>query len=204
LAASSQSVVAIANVNNGPGTTLDNQYRGWINQVRAAGHRVKAYVYTGYGTRAASAVLADMDTWYQLYGVDDFFIDEASAQSSDVSYYRSLLNLAVATRASRRFMLNPGTVPDVAYFGLQPGIEMLVFENAWSSYNSSTSLPASLDAYASQCWIMAQSASLADMQQVAAIARNRRFAGFFATDVPYTTAIPSYWAQQAALAVCIA
>jgi len=202
LATSTQAVVAIANVSNGPGTVLDSQYLGWISQVRAAGHRVKGYVHTSYGARAASAVLADMDTWHRLYGVDDFFIDEASVKSSDVSYYRNLLATAVGVNASRRFMLNPGAAPDPAYFGLQPGIEVLVFEQPWSAYNSSTSLPASLDAFASQCWIMALSASQADMLQAAAIARSRRFAGFFATDVSFTTGLPSYWAQQAALAVC--
>jgi hypothetical protein len=59
-----------------------------------------------------------------------------------------------------------------------------------------------LDAVASQCWIMALAATQADMQQAAAVARNRRFAGFFATDLPFTTGLPSYWAAQKTLAVC--
>jgi hypothetical protein len=36
----------------------------------------------------------------------------------------------------------------------------------------------------------------------AAVARNRRFAGFFATNQPFTTGLPTYWARQTALAVC--
>ena len=201
LAATRQSAVVIANVSNGPGSKPDAQYLGWINQVRAAGHRVKGYVYTGYGQRPMAEVLADMQTWTQLYGVDDFFIDEASATSGDVPYYRSLLVSASAARAGRRFMLNPGMAPDLAYFGLAPGIDILVFENPWSSYTSAR-LPATLDAFASQCWIMALSASEADMRQAAAVARSRGFAGFFATDLAFTSGLPSYWAQEKSLAVC--
>ena len=203
LAASTQSMVVIANVSNGPGTQVDSTYLGWINAVRAAGHRVKGYVYSGYGQRASADVLADMERWNQLYGVDDLFVDEASALSKDLAYYRDLLAAAVAARPARRFMLNPGMAPASEYFGLQPGIDILVFENPWSSYTSA-SLPATLDAFASQCWIMALSASEADMQQAQAIARSRRFAGFFATNLPFTTGLPAYWPQQKALAVCAA
>lgn len=51
---------------------------------------------------------------------------------------------------------------------------------------------------------MALSASEADMQQAQAIARIRRFAGFFATDLPFGTGLPTYWAKQKALGVCTA
>ena len=201
LAAGKQPTVIIANANNGPGIRLDTQYLAWINTARAAGHRVKGYVYSGYGQRAIPAVLADMAIWTQFYGVSDFFIDEASATTADLPHYRELLTAAAAAQAGRRFMLNPGMAPAIAYFGLTPGLEILVFENAWSAYTSA-SLPSSLDAVASQCWLMALSASEADMQQAAALARSRRFAGFFATNLPFTTGLPTYWAKQAALAIC--
>lgn len=201
LAATRQSTVVIANASNGPGNRHDAQYQAWIDGVRSAGHRVKGYVYTRYGQRAATTVLADMDAWAQLYGVSDFFLDEVSATLSDVPYYRSLLASAIAITPARRFMLNPGTAPDAAYFSLLPDIEVLVFENAWSSRNGS-SLPATLDAVASQCWLMALSATEADMLQVAAMAKSRRFAGFFATNLPYTAGLPAYWETHKALAVC--
>lgn len=201
LAAGKQPTVIIANTSNGPGTRPDAQYLAWINAARAAGHRVKGYVYSGFGQRAIPAVLADMATWTQFYGVSDFFIDEASATTADLPYYRELLTVATAAQSGRRFMLNPGMAPAIAYFGLLPDLEILVFENAWSTYNSA-SLPTMLDAVASQCWLMALSASATDMQQAAAVARNRRFAGFFATNLPFTTGLPTYWAQEAALAVC--
>lgn len=201
LATSAGSLVVIANANNGPGRRLDNQYLGWINSVRAAGQRVKGYVYTGYGQRAQASVLADMNRWSDLYGVNDFFIDEAASDKAHLAYYRNLLSAAVAAHAGRRFMLNPGTPPISDYFGLQPDIEILVFEDAWSNYRSTT-LPATLDAFAAQCWIMALSASSADMQQAATVARSRRFAGFFATDRAFTDGLPSYWTQEKALARC--
>lgn len=201
LAATAQPTVVIANASNGPGTKLDPQYKAWIDGVRSTGNRVKGYVYSSFGQRAAAAVLADMDAWNQFYGITDFFLDEVSAKAADVAYFANLLTKASATNPNRRFMLNPGTPPDAAYFKLLPAIEVLVFENPWATY-SSTSLPTSLDAVASQCWIMGLAANQADMLQIAAVARSRRFAGFFATDVTFTAGLPTYWDAEKSLAIC--
>ena len=202
LAATSQPTVIIANASNGPGSKLDPQYKAWIDAAHSKGHRVKGYVYTGYGQRATATVLAEMEAWNQFYGLNDFFLDEVSAGIANVPYYGALLTAASAADPARRFMLNPGAPPDAAYFKLLPAIEVLVFENPWSVYNSSTSLPLMLDAFASQCWIMGLSANAADMLQIAAIARSRRFAGFFATDVSFTAGLPTYWDAEKALAIC--
>ena len=201
LVATTQPLVVIANANNGPGAALDVGYQLAINEIRAAGHRVKAYVHTLYGKRDPALVLADMDAWSRLYGVNDFFIDEASALTQDLAYYRDLLAAASAKNPARKYMLNPGTTPVAGYFDLSPGVEVLVYEKPWSSYDAS-SLPAWLDTVASQCWIMALSATEVQMQEVAAIARARRFAGFFATNVPFTSGLPAYWNSQARLAIC--
>ena len=201
LATTKQPLVVIANANNGPGTALDVGYQSVVNEIRAAGHRVKGYVYTQYGKRDPAVVLADMDAWSRLYGVNDFFIDEVSAVTQDLAYYRDLLAAATAKNSSRKYMLNPGMTPVVGYFGLSPDVEVLVFENPWSSYDASR-LPAWLDTVASQCWIMALSASEAQLKEVAAVARARRFAGFFATNVPFESRLPAYWDSQAKFAVC--
>ena len=201
LAATGQSIVVIANANNGPGSSLDRVYKTWIDAVRNTGNRVKGYVSTRYGLRAAPAVSADMDAWSQMYDLNDFFLDEVSCKAADLTYYATLLSRASAANPHRRFMLNPGAPPDVAYFSLLPGIEMLVFENQWASFGSSN-LPSELDPFASQCWIMGLSASRTDMLQIATVARNRGFAGFFATDVPYTAGLPTYWDSERELAIC--
>ena len=202
LAATNQPTVIIANASNGPGSKLDPQYKAWIDAARSKGHRVKGYVYTGFGQRAAASVLAEMQAWSLLYGLNDFFLDEVSAEIANVPYYDALLAAASAANPARRFMLNPGAPPDAAYFKMLPAIEVLVFESPWASYNSSISLPSVLDAFASQCWIMGLSANAADMLQIAAIARSRRFAGFFATDVAFTAGLPTYWDAEKALAIC--
>lgn len=118
LAATTQSMVVICNVADGPGTQVDSTHLGWIQAVQAAGHRVQGYVHSNYAQRAQADVLADMDLWHDLYGVDDFFVDEASSVSADLSYYRNLLAAAVAARPARRFMLNPGRTPAIEYFSL--------------------------------------------------------------------------------------
>lgn len=204
LAKVTQPTVIIANVSNGAGKVVDAQFVSAINAARTAGHRVKGYVYTQYGGRSATQVLADMDAWSHLYGVNDYFVDEASALAKDLPYYRNLLQTAVATNAARRFMLNPGAPPDRSYFDLVAGVEILVYETLWSTYtaNPAFALPAWLDTVASQTWIMALNASAAEMQAAAALARQRGFAGFFATDVSFVAGLPSYWAQESALAGC--
>lgn len=195
-------LIAIANVNTGPGTTVDSQFTTTIQAARAAGHRVKGYIYTSYGTRSSADVLADMEAWSKLYGVNDYFLDEVSALAADLPYYRTVLQTAYAKNSSRRFMLNPGAAPDKGYYSIVPNVEMVVYEAAWSKYTAN-SLPAWLDEFASQNWIMALSASQAQMQEVATIARQRKFAGFFATDVStFTVGLPSYWTQETAQAGC--
>ena len=195
-------LIAIANVNTGPGTTVDSQFTTTIQAARAAGHRVKGYIYTSYGTRSSADVLADMEAWSKLYGVNDYFLDEVSALAADLPYYRTVLQTAYAKNSSRRFMLNPGAAPDKAYFSIVPNVEIVVYEAAWSKYTAN-SLPAWLDEFASQSWIMALNASQAQMQEAANIARQRKFAGFFATDVStFTAGLPSYWTQETAQAGC--
>lgn len=201
LADTTTPLVVIANASNGPGSRWDAQYQEWIDRVRDAGHRVKGYVYTGYGKRNSALVLADIEAWNTLYGINDFFLDEASVAASDLAYYRSILNQAVAVDDSRRFMLNPGTPPDKGYFTLlsESDIEILVYEKPWYNYTSN-SLPGWLDTFASQCWIMALVASEADMQTAAKITRARNFAGFFATDTEFSVNLPSYWESEAEMA----
>lgn len=204
LAKVTQPTVIIANVSNGAGKVVDTQFVAVINAARTAGHRVKGYVYTQYGGRSATQVLADMDAWSRLYGVNDYFIDEASALAKDLPYYRNLLQTALATITTRRFMLNPGAPPDRSYFDLVAGVEIVVYETVWSTYttNPAFALPTWLDAVASQTWIMALNASAAEMQAAAALARQRGFAGFFATDVSFVARLPTYWAQETGWAGC--
>ncbi len=202
LAATTTPLVVIANASNGPGRRWDAQYQNWIDMVRNAGHRVKGYVYTSYGKRSSTSVLADIEAWNTFYGLDDFFLDEASTAATDLSYYRTILNQAVAVDAGRRFMLNPGTAPDKGYFTLLSGIEMLVYEKPWYSYTSS-SLPTWLSSFASQCWLMALVASETDMQAAAKVTRTRNFAGFFATDTDFAVGLPSYWNSEAVTAATI-
>lgn len=201
LADTTTPLVVIANASNGPGSRWDAQYQEWIDRVRDAGHRVKGYVYTGYGKRNSASVLADIETWNTLYGINDFFLDEASIAASDLTYYRTILNQAVAVDHSRRFMLNPGTPPDKGYFTLlsESDIEILVYEKPWYNYTSN-SLPTWLNTFASQCWIMALVANETDMQAAAQVTRTRNFAGFFATDTEFSVNLPSYWESEAEMA----
>lgn len=50
-------------------------------------------VYTSYGARGLTAIKAEIDKYYQWYGVDGIFFDEVYyADCAKVSYYQNLYN----------------------------------------------------------------------------------------------------------------
>jgi Spherulation-specific family 4 len=84
--------LAIINPASGPGTSLDPPYATTTQTTQKQGTRVVGYVYTAYGTRAARAVMADIDTYYAWYGVDGIFLDETSNNCAQQGYYLTLYN----------------------------------------------------------------------------------------------------------------
>ena len=79
--------VLIANVNNGPGSSLDTTYVNFISKAQQAGINVVGYVYTRYGKRSATQVDADISRWEALYKPDGIFLDEMAPNSP--SYYQA-------------------------------------------------------------------------------------------------------------------
>ena len=63
--------------------------RSWRRR-ESAGFTVLGYVQTDYGTRSASAVIAEMDTYRKWYGVRDFFLDEADTRFESLERYRAM------------------------------------------------------------------------------------------------------------------
>src|SRR5438270_9908394 len=61
-------VEAIMNPNSGPDTAANSDYRHAVDALQAAGGRVIGYVATGYGSRPAADVLADVASYLEWYG----------------------------------------------------------------------------------------------------------------------------------------
>lgn len=112
-------VVAVINPNNGPTATVDAAYASGISALQAAGVVVIGYVATGYGTRATSAVDADVDRYVAQYpSLDGIFFDEAAIY--ETGHETTYTEEATHARDAGYAMLvaNPGTTPDAAYEGL--------------------------------------------------------------------------------------
>lgn len=115
--------IAIINPASGPvactnpaSATLLAFQRG-IAQLHASSVTVLGYVHTSYGQRAQSAVLQDVQTYAQCYGLDGIFFDEIAASASYASYDAAIANAArngikPPNGAPALVAFNPGTYPD--------------------------------------------------------------------------------------------
>lgn len=113
-------LAVVANVNSGPGAASDWS-SAWTNAfaaVQAGGGRVIGYVPTDGGTRALSAVLSDIQTWWARYPrLDGIFIDDMaqSATPAALSYYGSIARNIRASHPQALIVANPGGVFDQAF-----------------------------------------------------------------------------------------
>jgi hypothetical protein len=122
-------VVAIVNPNNGPGSAASSGYTSGIARLTAAGIKVIGYVATGYASKTAATVEADIDRWKTFYPgqLSGIFFDEQSDKAGDVAHYRELSQYAKSQGLS--FTVgNPGTDTAESYIGALD--TMLIYESA--------------------------------------------------------------------------
>ncbi|MGI8477495.1 MAG: spherulation-specific family 4 protein [Thermomicrobiales bacterium] len=103
----------VLNPNSGVGRAREPHYDAPLAQARAAGILVAGYIGTGYGTRPVAAVVADMDRYYQWYGVKSFFLDEASEAEGNLAVYQAMADHAHASGGI--VILNFGWAPNERY-----------------------------------------------------------------------------------------
>ncbi|GAT25369.1 fibronectin type III domain protein [Aspergillus luchuensis] len=146
--------VLVANVLNGPDTTVDEDWEKVISRANAAGKRVLGYVRTGYlglsqdqfQTRLGSSGLADwvsqiqtdVELWYTLYPgmIGGIFFDEGWNQCGDDNVYSDLYRFI--TDYTKRMhpgaftVLNPGaTMPQCFEHSADT---LMTFENSYDTY----------------------------------------------------------------------
>jgi len=157
--------IAVMNPSSGPGTRQNSDYARAVNEAKAAGIKVYGYVYTSYGSRSWSGtrgVKADIDKYYQWYGVDGIFLDEAEYRDcSDETYYQTIYEhirkkdslypdnppdgevttttadgKVVSSPRKNYVVQNPGTQTQECYF--KRADIMVNFEGRYSTYASSS------------------------------------------------------------------
>ena len=134
-------VIAIVNVNSGPGTSQDPNYVAAINSLKTAGVVTVGYVYTNYGAVSLQTVKNSIDSWKNFYGVTGIFLDAMAYTPGSETYYQSLESYAKGTDGMNLVIGNPGTETIASYIG-NGGVDNIGFyENSGTptiAYLSST------------------------------------------------------------------
>lgn len=133
--------LAIINPASGPGFSPDKLYQDQVAHSHAAGLLVLGYVDTGYGLDPIWDVKCQVDLYYDRYGVDGIFFDQASTDAdgddSMVSYYKEIYEYVKKMPGEGVVVINPGTRTDPAYMDTADII--VNFEGFYSSYAADTS-----------------------------------------------------------------
>jgi hypothetical protein len=185
-------ITVIVNPSSGPGASKDPNYATWINNLRSAGVNVLGYVYTSYGARSASSVVADINAYKAWYGVNGIFLDEMSNVAGHESYYSALTSYAHSLGLNT-VVGNPGAAVPSSYIGAVDVI--VIYENAGipsASALGSSTMGLSKSGFAT----MSYGVSSLTTSSVSAVAA---YVGYvFITDEsmpnPYS-ALPSYLAK---------
>jgi hypothetical protein len=123
--------LVVINPANGPGQDARASYSRAVWAAQDARARVLGYVPTTYGKRPAADVVADIRRYASWYGVDGIFLDEAAPGAADLPYYDAL-SRDVRAAGLRLVVLNPGVVPDPAYFDIADVV--VTYEGAYADY----------------------------------------------------------------------
>jgi hypothetical protein len=194
----------IANVNSGPGVIVDANYAVVIPAAINAGITLCGYVFTSFGNRPVSAIEADIDTWFTLYGVRSIFFDEVNGAASFDTYYTTIVDYVHGASAGSVVVLNPGVVPDETFFTsvISAQDKIIVCENTQAGFPGDIAAAPSwlLTTPASQiCVTINTCSSPSDMVSDINAARN-----FFNAQYVYITydilygVLPSYYSTEVA------
>lgn len=193
----------IANPESGPGAQKYTQYQSWITNARSNGHTVIGYIATGYGAKPIAQVLSEADKYAKWYGVTEFFLDEARADKAGVAYYTSLYNKLQA-RYPGANILNPGVLPQEAYFKIGTNQHIVIFEDEAKTWGARPQ-PSWLKNYANRSFVLALNASKADAQKVLTASAQAGYRGAYVTHDTLPNpwdSLPKYWAFSKQLTTC--
>ncbi|MFE8977663.1 spherulation-specific family 4 protein [Streptomyces cyaneofuscatus] len=220
--------VAVANPNNGPGTSKNNQYTATMKEADAAGADVVGYVSTGYfgtsgkTTRSGSTspdawmkqIKADVDTWYRLYGdtgLGGIFFDEGTSRcgsgGADVRRYIELRKYVENKHGEKAIVVNnPGTGTEQCY--TRAADILVTFEGSDSSYRGHKPRGWEKEVSGNKIWHLVYDVPDENrMREMIALSKERNAGHIYLTpddlseNNPWDSLPPAtYWKSQLALA----
>lgn len=200
--AASVPTVAIINPDSGPGSGPDSSYTSGMNTLHAAGVEMVGYVHTSYGSRSIDDVKADIDVYASQFPLlVGIFVDETSADSSEVSYYSELYDYIMSFPGWKYDILNPGAVPASGYAAV--ATQIVTYEDTASGFANSQNPSGVSCSNKNEYAVITYSASSAsDMESVVNAAVSKGYYGWvYATSTSASGntygSLPSYYAQMA-------
>jgi hypothetical protein len=195
--------IMIANPNSGPGSNAKPEYLHVITAAHQSGNKVYGYVSTRYGKVDLRIVRQEIGQYIRWYGVDGIFVDEVSADASEVArYYQPLVEFITSAIDGGGVILNAGTYPDASYAAIrvpdQSKLQIVVFEGGYASFTSgSFALPLWASRYPASLFINIVYNTPADrVTEVLQLSVKRNARSIYVTDQtmpnPYAR-LPSYW-----------
>ena len=197
-AASRIPLIAIMDVNNGPGSSKSSSYVTALANLHAAGGKVTGYVYSSYGARPIADVEADIDTYLAWYNVDGFFVDEMANDSdtNHIAYYASLYQYIKSKGAQYSVTGNPGANTQEAYLST-PTVDCLMnFESASNSYVNFTPSSWVKNYPATNFVHLPYSVGITALTNFVSLAMSRNAGWIYISDVSLYSVLPGYWTNE--------
>ncbi len=195
--------IAIINPNSGPGKTLDQNYVNTTRTAQAKGITVLGYVHTSYGRRNGSQVKGEIDKYYNWYGVDGIFFDEASNDCAKQSYYLNLYNYVKGKGGKAVDIINPGINTPECYI---TAADIIVnFEDNYTNYQMWAPSGWEFNYPASRFWQLVIGATDSQLSNAISLSKNRNAGWIYVTNDtlpnPWDT-LPAnpYWSNELTLA----
>ncbi len=179
--------LVILNPNSGPDKP-DPTWKARTEEAQEVGITVVGYVLTKLGERPKKDVKADIDHYFEWFGVDGIYLDETSSDPKDVAYYREMANYARSVKPNAVIAVNPGFTPPEEFMQFVDYIETYEFD--YTKYRTQK-FPEWTKKYPAKHFIhVVHSVPGPEAaQEVLALARERNAGYVFITDVENTDII---------------
>ncbi len=118
-------IMAIINPSNGPGIRDENYVTG-VHDLQNSGIVVLGYVDTGYGSKNATTIESEMNSYKNWYGVNGIFFDTMSSVPGKEIFYKHLSDYAKSIGLTYT-VGNPGTDTSPSYIGTVDNI--VIYDN---------------------------------------------------------------------------
>ena len=158
------------------------KFRVLVATGQGAGITVVGYVLTWQGARPQKDVKADIDAYFEWFGVDGIYLDETSSDPKHVPYYRAMAEYARTIKPNAVIAVNPGYTPPEAFMEFANYVE--TFEYDYATYKTQE-FPAWTKKYAAERFIHVVHSVPGPQaaQRVLNLARERNAGYVFITDV---------------------